>query len=209
MIVQGLGSLNPTVRLLRGGGLLWVVDGFPLATNNLATLSAGVQGIPGGGGGNFPGSNANPSGSSQTSVGRAGSTSLAEVMTLVAATDVEKIELLVGADAAFYGSRASGGVIMIYTRSGSNQERIMRKEAQLVFQGYESDLDFEAYLENKSRKAKQAINTLYWNPEIQTDEEGIAVVKLNSSDTDGDLYIKASTITTDGRIGVYESVLQE
>ena len=193
LIVGGLGTLNPYAFLQRGGNLLWVVDGFPVA--KAAVLPSFDTTV-------------NPSSQPQK-IGRASSTQLAEVMTLVSAIDVDKIELLVGADAAFFGSRASGGVIMIYTRGASNLDRVMRKDAQLVFQGYESNLDFKSYMENKSRRARQDVNTLYWNPSIQTDEEGVAVIRLKSADVDGNLYLKASTVTTDGRIGVYESVLKE
>ena len=121
----------------------------------------------------------------------------------------KKIELLLGPEAAIFGSRANGGVLLVHTRTGSNIERTMRKDAQLTFQGYEADIDFNDYMQDQSRKAKKAVNTLYWNPQIQTDEEGKAVVRLSAPDVDESLYIKASTITTDGRIGVYESVLHE
>ena len=103
-----------------------------------------------------------------------GTSQLVEVMNLIPATDVDKIEFLLGPQAAIFGTRSNGGVLLVYTRTGSNVDRTMRKDAQLVFQGYEANLDFEEYVQDKSRRAKQAMNTLYWNPNIKTDEDGKA-----------------------------------
>ena len=138
-----------------------------------------------------------------------GNGSLVEVMNMVPAVDVEKIEFLLGPEAAIFGSRSNGGVLLLTTRTGSNIDRTMRKDAQLVFQGYEANLNFDDYMQDKSRKAKKAFNTIYWNPQIQTDEEGQAIIRFAAPKDDNNIFIKATTITSDGRVGVYESLLQE
>ena len=138
----------------------------------------------------------------------AGISQLVEVMNMVPYTDVDRIEFLLGPEAAVFGSRANGGVFLLYTRTGSNIDRVMRKDAQLSFQGYESELDFEEYLSEISRKERQAINSVYWDPKVKTDESGIAIIRLPGLDNNNKLYIKASTITQDGRIGVYNAPLE-
>ena len=138
-----------------------------------------------------------------------GTSALVEVMNLIPASDVDKIEFLQGPEAAFFGTRSNGGVLLLYTRTGSNIERTLRKDAQLVFQGYEANLNFDEYRQEKSRKAQEAMNTLYWNPIIQTNEDGKAIIRIAVPKEDNAILVKASTVTTDGQIGVYESLIQE
>jgi hypothetical protein len=133
---------------------------------------------------------------------------LFEVMNLVMATDVERIELLLGANAAVFGSRASGGVFVVYTRSGAEFRNTYRKESQLVFQGYEPIVDFKAYLTTGSKKARLSAKTLYWNPSIKTNEEGKATIRIPDLDNIGNqILIQASTVTIDGRFGAYNAVM--
>src|SRR5690606_19096739 len=123
VVVNGAETLYPSVRVISASGpVLWVLDGFPLAQV--------------GGGTHF---------------GTAPLNSLNHIMAMVSAQSIERIELLVGADAAIFGSRGSGGVFVVYTRNGSEQEQIQRKEGQLVFEGYTPALDFEEYREGLPR----------------------------------------------------------
>ncbi|MGL5546512.1 MAG: hypothetical protein ACRDCS_05860, partial [Tannerellaceae bacterium] len=45
--------------------------------------------------------------------------------------------------------------------------------------------------------------TLYWNPELVPDENGVAVVSFFNNSSCKQLKITAETISEDGRIGVY------
>ncbi len=123
------------------------------------------------------------------------------IMDLVSATDIERIELLIGPDAAIFGSRGSGGVIAIYTRNGSELEYISRKQGQLDFQGYEPIIEFESYNQGLSKRKKEQANLLYWNPNIETDENGEAIIRFQASSQESAIKIEASTITPDGKIG--------
>ena len=143
VFISGMGSINPSVRVIGAvGPILWVVDGMPLAQSS-PFASPGLEGQP--------------------------ISSLTEIMSMMPAASVERIEFLNGANAAAYGSRASGGVFLIYSRLGSGISRAQRKEAQLVFQGYEPEMDFEEFRQKQLKKSRSASNTLYWNPSIQTD----------------------------------------
>ena len=181
VIISGIGDLSPTVRILGAvGPILWVVDGMPLAqATPFASASLGGQQI----------------------------SSLAEIMSIVPASSVERIELLKSGNAAIYGSRAQGGVFLIYTRLGSEVSRAERKEAQLVFQGYEPEMDFEEYRQKQLKKSRSASNTLYWNPSIQTDENGKATVRFVVPDKEKSLQVQLSTVTKDGKLGVYDGLI--
>ena len=173
VIVGGAETLNPKIGILGGvGPVLWVVDGFPLSQEG-----------------------------NGTQMGTGSRSSLVEVMSLVSDRDIERIELLKGPEASIYGSRASGGVFIIYTRKGNELEYIRRKDGQLVFEGYTTALDFNAYKESLSRRKEEKINLLYWNPQLETDENGEAIITVPKSSDDSAIKIEASTISLDGKIG--------
>ncbi len=183
VLVSGIGDLSPSVRIVGAvGPILWVVDGMPLAqATPFASASLGGQQI----------------------------SSLAEIMSIVPASSVERIELLKSGNAAIYGARAQGGVFLIYTRLGSGISRAERKEAQLVFQGYEPEMDFEEYRQKQLKKSRSASNTLYWNPNIQTDENGKATVRFVVPDKEKSLQVQLSTVTKDGKLGVYDGLISK
>ncbi|WP_318345450.1 TonB-dependent receptor [Flagellimonas baculiformis] len=174
VVVNGAETLYPSVRVISASGpTLWVLDGFPLAQV--------------GGGTHFGTAPLNP---------------LSQITTMVSAQSVERIELLLGADAAIFGSRGSGGVFVIYTRNGSEQEHVRRKEGQLVFEGYTTALDFKEYKEGLSKRKESKINLLYWNPNLETDENGEAIIAIPMP-LEGATAVKieASTLSLDGKMG--------
>ncbi|NQZ45051.1 MAG: Plug domain-containing protein [Flavobacteriaceae bacterium] len=126
-------------------------------------------------------------------------TSLIDIISIVPATDVERIELLYGPNASMYGTRAAGGAILIYTRSGSNQNYLARKDAQLTFQGYHESLGFDEYRLPRNLQAKSAEKTLYWNPVLRTDANGEARVALPEWDSEATVTIDAKVITAEGK----------
>ena len=132
-------------------------------------------------------------------------TTLAEIMSLVSYIDVDKIEILYGAQASIYGTRAAGGAIVIYTRSGSFLDSYNRKDANIKFQGYHDSLNFDNYLEDlekKSRKQQNNLNTLYWNPNLKTDKNGEVLVEFNSPvEKVSPLKLEAIAVTENGELG--------
>ncbi|RUA12309.1 MAG: hypothetical protein DSY83_14735, partial [Flavobacteriia bacterium] len=174
VVVSGAESFNPSVRLVGGSGpILWVLDGFPLSQEEEGT-----------------------------NMGSPSQSSLEKIMALVSDRDIERIELLKGSDASIYGSRGSGGVFIIYTRRGNELEYIPRKEGQLTFEGYTTALDFNEYKESLSRRKEEKINLLYWNPQLETDENGEATISIPIPSDHSAIKIEASTISLDGKIGM-------
>lgn len=174
VIVKGMGSLSPTVSIPRTtGAILYVVDGIPLMQPNSGNRLGGVMDNP-----------------------------LNEVLSIVQATDVNKIELLIGADAAVYGSRGAGGVFQIYTRSGGENQSVSRKDAQLKFQGYEPVIEFNTFLKSLSKKKSEKMNLIYWNPNVQTDENGEVLLRIKKINQNSSLNIKAIAVTNQPRVGV-------
>ena len=127
------------------------------------------------------------------------------------AWSIDRIEFFVGAEAAIYGSRAAKGVIMVYTRNGSDLEFVNRKEGRLYFQGYQETPDFDSYataVAKRPRRFEDKATTVYWNPEIQTDENGEAIVQFNLPFETSKLKIKASAITPKGAIATSQQYFE-
>jgi hypothetical protein len=127
------------------------------------------------------------------------------------AWSIDRIEYLRPAEGGIYGSRAGRGVIMVYTRNGSDLEFINRKEGRLYFQGYNETPDFESYSAMVAKKAKKFIDkptTVYWNPQIETDENGEAIVRFKLPFETHKLKIKASAITAQGEIASSQQYLE-
>lgn len=123
---------------------------------------------------------------------------------LVSIIDVERIELLSVADASIYGSRGSGAILAVYTRNGSGADYVRRKDAMVTFKGFASGLPFEQYLEQRDQNRKlrkKAPATLYWNPAVETDENGEALIRFKSPADYESVRITAETLTQDGRPG--------
>ncbi|WP_165200512.1 TonB-dependent receptor [Muriicola soli] len=130
-------------------------------------------------------------------------TRLVDVMNLLSFVDVERIELLIGAEASVYGSRAAGGVILIYTRTGSDIDYLERKDAEVQFRGFQESLDFKEYVENKKSKriAEHVPNTLYWNPQLKTNSNGEAVINLSQSSNNSPISVTIKANTENGLKG--------
>ncbi|NDV16628.1 TonB-dependent receptor plug domain-containing protein [Muricauda sp. TY007] len=172
VMVSGVGTLNPSAAILGASGpILWVLDGFPL----------------------------NQTGG--THLGTASSSPLSEIMAMATDRDIERIELLKGPEASIFGSRGSGGVFIIYTRTGNELEYIPRKDAQLTFEGYSAAMDFNAYKERLSKRKEDKMDLLYWNPNLQTDEDGAAIITIPIPRDVPSIRIEASAISVDGKIG--------
>ena len=186
--VSGFGGLNPSLSLPAMAGTgpqLWVIDGFPLNNWNSPYASTGSVVNSSGAGIGFG----------------ARRSQLAEAMDLVPFLDIERIELLFGAKAAVYGSRGSGGVISIYTKSGAySEEYVAREDAEIEFKGFQRPLNFDEFFNDSARKAEKRTNTstLYWNPTLQTDENGKASFEISIPDTLSEIYIDAIVVTQDG-----------
>ncbi|NAS11138.1 TonB-dependent receptor [Poritiphilus flavus] len=173
VMVFGNFDFAPSVRLLSTSGpILFVLDGFPLAQED--------QGL---------------------SLGGPVRTSLNGIMGLVSAIDIERIELLTGPEASMYGTRAAGGVISIHTRTGKDRESSSKRKGQMSFKGFEPLVDFKPDRRKLSKKRKEKSNLLFWSPDLETNEEGEAIIEVPKFSESSILRIEASAVTVDGQMG--------
>ena len=150
--IQGLGGMDPKVSVPQGRGqVMWVIDGYMLPQD----FDGSVLGYP--------------------------INSTGPIRDFTSHTDIDRIDLLVGNDAALFGSRGSGGVIVITTRTGNDVEFIDRKQARLLVRGYEPRVDFDSYMEELSRREKERATLLYWNPEFNTSRDGTLDLEIPSA----------------------------
>ena len=162
--VSDLGGLRPKLNLPRSagmGGLLWVLDGFPLGPN----------------------------------------TTLMEMISIVPFPDIDRIEILLGASAAVYGSRAAAGVIILYTKNGSDEEYLSRKHTELTYNGYHRSIDFRSYKDEilpTLKKAEKYNTTLYWNPSVLTDVNGQAEIKISVPDSVENIHMGIKAVAPSG-----------
>lgn len=120
--------------------------------------------------------------------------------------DVDKVDVLKGASAAIYGSRAGGGVISILTKRGDENYDWGSDAAPgiVIFtkQGYYTAREFYApkYSENLPEHVRPDYrSTVYWNPNITTDENGKASVSFFTSDaTDTQLTVQLEGLAFSG-----------
>ncbi len=134
---------------------------------------------------------------------------LIDVINLINYSDIERIEILLGPAASIYGARGSGGVIAIYTRSGSDIDYIDRKAAQLSFAGFHESINFKEYQESILKKVKNKVDiptTVYWNPSLKTDENGEAIIQFSSTVDYNEMEIQANAITEEGARGSLKTV---
>ena len=134
---------------------------------------------------------------------------LIDVINLISYSDIERIEILLGPAASIYGARGSGGVIAIYTRSGSDIDYIDRKEAQLSFAGFHESINFKEYQETILNRVKNRVDiptTVYWNPELKTDENGEAIIQLSNPLNYSLIEIQANAIAENGARGSLKTV---
>lgn len=116
--------------------------------------------------------------------------------------DVVRIEVISGANAAAYGMNATGGVIAIYTNRAPGKPYYDGKASTTVekLEGYQPDRPFYApdYSEKlPEHDSPDRRRLLYWNPEIITDAQGMAVLSFYTSDQTGHFRIVVEGMSRD------------
>ena len=138
----------------------------------------------------------------------------------ISVQDVDRVDVLKGASAAIYGSRASGGVISILTKRGKPDydfsKDVVPGTLVAKLPGYAPVREFYAPRYDVKKPEHTGTpdrrpdyrTTLFWAPMIQTDATGKATVSFFTSDAKTDLRIQAEGVTTDGKPGVGKRVLR-
>ena len=127
----------------------------------------------------------------------------------ISVQDVDRVDVLKGASAAIYGSRASGGVISILTKRGGPSYDFVKEATPgtLVAKlpGYAPVREFYAprYDTKKPEHVRPDYRaTLFWAPMIQTNAEGKATVSFFTSDAKTTLRLRVEGVTPTGMPGV-------
>ena len=127
----------------------------------------------------------------------------------VSVQDVDRVDVLKGASAAIYGSRASGGVISILTKRGGANYDFTKETApgtlMAKLPGYAPVREFYAptYDVKKPEHIRPDYRTtVWWAPMIQTNAGGKADVTFFASDAKTNLRLRAEGVTPGGMPGV-------
>jgi hypothetical protein len=76
-------------------------------------------------------------------------------LTFLNPLDILRIEFLVEAgQTSIFGVQAPAGVLLIYTRNGSELDYVNRKDGGLNFKGFEPAPDFETYIAEREKDRK-------------------------------------------------------
>lgn len=133
----------------------------------------------------------------------------------VSVQDVERIDVLKGAEAAIYGSQAAGGVISVLTKRGSPDydysKDVVPGTLLAKLPGYAPVREFYAPRYETPKPDRDADldyrATLHWAPMIQTNADGKATLSFFTSDAKTTIHLQAEGITPSGNPGVGRVVL--
>lgn len=160
---------------------LIVLDDMPLFSNWGTSLRAGPGAVVGLSANVPTGLN----GGSFSDVNRGGGI---EALLSLSPDDIERIEVLKGASASIYGMVAENGVISIHTKkkATNNDVEDIDKLSYTDVAGFYSAREFyspdhEVVLVSEN-PAPDKRATLYWNANVQTDENGEAIIRFSNSD---------------------------
>ena len=125
--------------------------------------------------------------------------------------DVARIDVISdGMAGGMYGMRAANGVILIYTRRFRTKFNNLVFAKNMLMRGLQADVPF--YSPNYSvpkadHKEIDRRTTIYWNPEIITDENGEATVSFYTADRATNYKIVVEGVTQ-GNAGHSEATLK-
>lgn len=137
-----------------------------------------------------------------------------DLLSSISTDDIAKIEAIKGPGAAVFGSQGANGAILIYTKmgKGSTTSRKVFHSITMPINGYQDTRFFYSpdYSKPKPLENNQADirNTLYWNPYIQPDEKGDAVISYYNNEVDTTVNIDLEGITNTGIPVVVKSSYQ-
>ena len=106
---------------------------------------------------------------------------------------------------ALYGAAAMNGAIVVTTKNGFVQKNKMSSNIQTVASvGYQQTVEFysPAY-DTKAKKESTTPDlrsTIYWNPNVQVDESGMAHVSFYTADSAADYGVVIEGVCTSGNL---------
>ena len=122
---------------------------------------------------------------------------LHQFLRTISPQDIDRVEVMKGPNAAIYGSRGMNGVIAIYTKKGYAP---LESVSSTQFKGFYLSREFYApdygtvNPEITDRRA-----TLFWKPDLETDEEGGAQISFYNSDIAESMTVLVEGIGSSGQ----------
>ncbi|WP_428327617.1 carboxypeptidase regulatory-like domain-containing protein [Mucilaginibacter sp.] len=129
------------------------------------------------------------------------------ILEFLSTNEVESVEMLNVHYAAMYGSRGSGGVLVITTKRAKNQNNYYRYAPGVITympKGFYKAREFYSpQYDNPKTNQKMADlrSTIYWQPNILTDSDGKASFSFFNADGKGTYRVVIEGIDTDGNLG--------
>jgi len=139
-----------------------------------------------------------------------------EFISLININDVLFIDVLKGASAAIFGSRAGDGVIAIYTGTDPDSKIKRRKSGivDIVMNGFDKNRQFYSpdYSKNVSSvNVPDVRTTLYWNPYVLLSKGEETSISFFTGDNTGNYLVITEGLGDDGEpiFGTHEFSVQE
>lgn len=138
----------------------------------------------------------------------------ASVLESIPMSQVERVDILKGAQAAGYGMRGGGGAVAVYTKDGyvpggDASERFgVLKTKWPGFHATKTFYSPDYSTPQESHALPDLRTTLYWNPLVQTDSTGTAKIRFYTADTDGAFLIKVEGLNGQGYLGHKEEQIE-
>ncbi|MEA5459047.1 TonB-dependent receptor plug domain-containing protein [Arcicella sp. LKC2W] len=133
----------------------------------------------------------------------------ADALSSITPCDVDKIDILKGAEAAMFGSRGATGVISVLTKRGSGNydyskdpvlgisvQKRMGYNVAREFYAPKYDVDIPDHVRPDFR------STLHWQPNVRTDANGKASITYWNTDASTDVRIMIEGVSAQGNIGI-------
>ena len=138
-----------------------------------------------------------------------------EILNMLNINDIGQIDILKDiSNTAIYGSQGNNGVILIYTKKGDgissrplfNIKPVTPLGYQLPIEFYSPKYDTQESIDNPNPDLR---TTIYWKPNVLTDDEGNAKLDFYTADDPGTYSVIIEGISEDGRLIRYrgESVI--
>ncbi len=199
--VTGQG-LNTSIRIRGVGSVsltnepLFVIDGMPISSMNPPSSP-------------MPGDTASSAGAGP---GGSDNYDVNSLLLSLNPQDIDRIEILKsGASAAAYGIRGANGVILIYTRMGSDsyddRDNRERQNIQLPGMSYIKEFYVPAYdVPSEENIMPDKRTTIYWDPDVRTNNLGRADISFFNSDEARTLQVEIQGVSDFGEI-IYSTYL--
>jgi hypothetical protein len=130
-----------------------------------------------------------------------------EDLSIINLSEVEMIDVLKDpAETALFGNEGQNGVICIYLkRGGRNAPRELGSHQKLItFMGYTPPVEFyqpKYFISSVKESTKPDLrSTIYWKPNLITDENGQAQIRFYTADLAGTYTLILEGISSEGEI---------